>query len=350
MIDSVRAENFGMHRKIEWKHLHNINLLLGINGTGKTFILKAMYVAMRTLEQYRRGNAQHSLPDILQEKLHWTFQTDRLGDLVNKMNNTNNGKLAFSMTVDSKSISYEFGRDTVKKILKAETKFTQNRDSNTVFIPAKEVLSLQDVIVKSREQDMMYGFDDTYLDLVKALQLPRQRGNNYQHFSGGRKILREILGGTVDYDEKKHQWYYKRGNTLYSINTTAEGIKKIAIFNQLLANRYLTPKSVVFLDEIESSLHPQAVVRFLQMIYELSKSGMQFFIATHSYFAIKELYLLAQKNHMSIPVLSLGDSGTPAYDDLLKGMPDNSIIDESVSLYEREVDLTLGDGGYAKDS
>lgn len=347
MIDSIQVENFGMHRNIEWKHLQNINLLLGINGTGKTFILKAMYVAMRTLEQYRRGNAQQSLQDILQEKLHWTFQSDRLGDLVNK---TNGGKLTFSMKVDGKSISYEFGRDTVKKILKAGTTFKQNRDSNTVFIPAKEVLSLQDVILKSREQDMMYGFDDTYLDLVKALQLPRQHGNNYQHFSDGRKILRDILGGTVDYDEKKRQWYYKKGNTLYSINTTAEGIKKIAIFNQLLANRYLTPKSVVFLDEIESSLHPQAVVKFLRMIYELSQSGMQFFIATHSYFAIKELYLLAQEHHMSIPVLSLSDTGTPAYDDLLKRMPDNSIIDEAVSLYEREVDLTLGDGGYAKDS
>lgn len=305
-----------MHKNIEWKHLQNINLLLGINGTGKTFVLKAMYVAMRTLEQYRRGNAQQSLADILQEKLHWTFQIDRLGDLVSK---ADNAKLTFSMTVDNnKSISYEFGRDTVKKILKAGTTFTKNRDSNTVFIPAKEVLSLQNVILKSREQDMMYGFDDTYLDLVKALQLPRQRGNNYQHFADGRKILRDILGGTVDYDEKKRQWYYKKGNTLYSINTTAEGIKKIAIFNQLLANRYLTPKSVVFLDEIESSLHPQAVVRFLQMIYELSQSGMQFFIATHSYFAIKELYLLAQEHHMSIPVLSLSDTGAPAYDDLLK--------------------------------
>lgn len=316
MIDSIQVKNFGMHKNIEWKHLQNINLLLGINGTGKTFVLKAMYVAMRTLEQYRRGNAQQSLADILQEKLHWTFQIDRLGDLVSK---ADNAKLTFSMTVDNnKSISYEFGRDTVKKILKAGTTFTKNRDSNTVFIPAKEVLSLQNVILKSREQDMMYGFDDTYLDLVKALQLPRQRGNNYQDFADGRKILRDILGGTVDYDEKKRQWYYKKGNTLYSINTTAEGIKKIAIFNQLLANRYLTPKSVVFLDEIESSLHPQAVVRFLQMIYELSQSGMQFFIATHSYFAIKELYLLAQEHHMSIPVLSLSDTGAPAYDDLLK--------------------------------
>lgn len=345
MINSVQIENFGMHKNVEWKHLQHINLLLGVNGTGKTFILKALYVAMRTLEQYRRGNAQQSLSDILQEKLHWTFQTDRLGDLVNK---TGNAKLSFAMTVDNKIISYEFGRDTVKKIVKAGTNFEKNRDSNTVFIPAKEVLSLQDVILKSREQDMMYGFDDTYLDLVKALQLPRQRGNNYQHFADGRKILKDILGGTVDYDEKKHQWYYKKGNTLYSINTTAEGIKKIAIFNQLLANRYLTPKSIVFLDEIESSLHPKAVVEFLRMLYELSKSGMQFFIATHSYFAIKELYLLAQENHIHIPVLSLEENNTPSYDDLLAGMPDNSIIDESIRLYEREVDLSLGDG-YAEN-
>ena len=84
------------------------------------------------------------------------------------------------------------------------------------------------------------------------------------------------------------------------------------------------------------------------MLYELSQSGMQFFIATHSYFAIKELYLLAQQHHMSIPVLSLSDTGTPAYDDLLAGMPDNSIIDTSVRLYEREVDMTLGDG-YAEN-
>ena len=346
MINAIRLENFGMHERVAWQNLRPLNLILGVNGTGKTFILKAMYVAMRTLEQYKRGNAQQSLPDILQEKLHWTFQTDRLGDLVNK---ANHAKLTFAMKVDNdKSISYEFGRDTVRKILKAGTTFQRNRDSNTIYIPAKEVLSLQDVILKSREQDMMYGFDDTYLDLVKALQLPRQRGNNYQHFAASRRLLRDILGGAVDYDEKKRQWYYKKGNTLYSINTTAEGIKKIAIFNQLLANRYLTPRSIVFLDEIESSLHPQAVVAFLQMLYELSQSGMQFFIATHSYFAIKELYLLAQQHHMSIPVLSLSDTGTPAYDDLLAGMPDNSIIDTSVRLYEREVDMTLGDG-YAEN-
>ena len=108
--------------------------------------------------------------------------------------------------------------------------------------------------------------------------------------------------------------------------------------------RIIPPRSIVFLDEIESSLHPQVIVAFLQMLYELSQSGMQFFIATHSYFAIKELYLLAQQHHMSILVLSLSDTGTPAYDDLLAGMPDNSIIDISIHQYEKEVDFPLGNG------
>ena len=67
MINAIRLENFGMHERVAWQNLRPLNLILGVNGTGKTFILKAMYVAMRTLEQYKRGTAQQSLPDILQE-------------------------------------------------------------------------------------------------------------------------------------------------------------------------------------------------------------------------------------------------------------------------------------------
>lgn len=47
---------------------------------------------------------------------------------------------------------------------------------------------------------------------------------------------------------------------------------------------------------------------------------------------------------MSIPVLSLSDTGTSAYDDLFAGMPDNSIIDISIYQYEKEVDFPLGNG------
>ncbi|MFK5970006.1 MAG: hypothetical protein QM487_07820 [Candidatus Marithrix sp.] len=46
----------------------------------------------------------------------------------------------------------------------------ENRQENSIFIPAKEVLSLFSIIKKSRLIDKTFGFDDTYLDLVIALE------------------------------------------------------------------------------------------------------------------------------------------------------------------------------------
>jgi AAA15 family ATPase/GTPase len=251
--------------------------------------------------------------------------------------------LRFSLQENGNVFSYEFGRDTTYQITKIENDFENVRDNASIFIPAKEVLSLFQIILKSREQDAMFGFDDTYLDLVKALQIPPQKGKNFGSFSHGRKQLEKIIDGNIIYDTQDNQWYYKKGNTKFSINITSEGIKKIAIFNRLLSNKYLTNKSILCIDEIEASLHPKAISEFLDMIFELSQSGIQFFITSHSYFVIKKLYLLALKNRVSIPVLSLNAEKAPQYDNLLEGMPDNSIIDEAIQLYKSEVDISLGE-------
>ncbi len=68
---------------------------------------------------------------------------------------------------------------------------------------------------------------------------------------------------------------------------------------------------------------------------------MQFFIASHSYFVIKKLYLTAQSEGISIPVISFGSKPD---DDIIRmgfkqGMPDNPIIDESIRLYREEMSL-----------
>jgi hypothetical protein len=66
---------------------------------------------------------------------------------------------------------------------------------------------------------------------------------------------------------------------------------------------------------------------------------MQFFIASHSYFVIKKLYLMAKQEKMSIPVISFNEDGTNEIADLKDGMPENKIIEESVKLYEEELGL-----------
>lgn len=336
MITRLELTNFGPLEKIDWKNLGRINLVIGANGSGKTFLLKSLYSAVRTLEEYKRGDSQRSTAEILADKLHWTFQADKIGDLVGK--SVASG-LTFRSWVDQNEFCYSFGRDTTRQISSIEN-HVPPRASNSIFLPAKEVLSLHSIILKSRETDQVFGFDDTYLDLARALRLPSQKGRNYEAFAKSRQELEKMLGGWVDYDEASGKWKFQKGTQRFPIGVTAEGIKKIAILDTLLSNRYLDHASIIFIDEPESALHPTALIKLLDIVAMLADRGIQFFMASHSYFVVKKLFLIAQEKGISIPVIA-EDNGQWHSADLKDRMPDNAIIAESIRLYEEEVNLAF---------
>lgn len=242
--------------------------------------------------------------------------------------------------LDGKEFCYSFGKDTVKQISSLENHVAP-RSSNSVFLPAKEVLSLHNIILESRENDMRFGFDDTYYDLAKALRIYPQRGRNFGEFATARRRLEGLFGGKVSYNDKSAKWFFRKGNAVFPMGVTAEGIKKIAILDTLLSNRYLDLNSVVFMDEPESALHPSSLTTLLDIVATLADRGIQFFMASHSYFVIKKLTLLAQEKGISMPVISAERAGSWVCADLKDGMPDNDIIAESIRLYEQELDVAV---------
>ena len=122
---------------------------------------------------------------------------------------------------------------------------------------------------------------------------------------------------------------------------TSEGIKKISILDILLGNRYLDPNSIIFIDEPEAALHPTAISGLLDIISMLAECGIQFFLTTHSYFVIKKLSLIAQeKNNIPISVIS-EESEQWSQTNIQDGLPDNSIINESIRLYKEQMRLVL---------
>lgn len=334
MITNIKIESFGPINSIEWDDLQKINLVIGRNSSGKTTILKAIYAGIRSVEQYRRGNNPDSFKSILFDNLYWTFQVNELGKLVKK----GNLELLFSCTSDqNETMSFRFGESTVRNIVNADCNFLP-RDINSIFLPAKEILSLQDLILRSRDDLKVFGFDNTYYDLAKALS-PSRKGRNYKGFSIARKQLKEAIGGSVVYSETKNVWQFRdRDNRVYDIDITAEGIKKLGILDSLLGNHYLSKDSIIFIDEPECALHPELVSSFMDIILSLAKVGIQVFIATHSYFVIKKMYLLSRQNKISIPIISNNGEKWEKYN-LLDGMPDNPIIDESIRLYKEEIML-----------
>lgn len=338
-IEELQLKNFGIVGDFYCDQFSNINLIIGENGTGKTFLLKALYSAVKAMEEYKRGDDISPMNDILSEKLRWTYQVDKLGDIVSK---TAEDGLDFNMKMDKTYLEYRFSKSAASKVGIVGTS-SNGKEGDSIFIPAKEVLSLFSVILKSREIDKAFGFDDTYYDLAKALRISPSLGKNYTVFANSRKVVSEVIDGKVDYDQNGGKWYYKnKKKQKFSIGATSEGVKKIAIMDRLLANGYLGRNSIIFIDEIESALHPKAVCQFLDMIDNIANEmGLQVFITSHSYFVIKKLLLIALKKANTVSCISLNKGQEVKICDLHDGMPDNSIIDTSIQLYEQEIEEVL---------
>ena len=339
MIHRIKMSNFGPIASLEADGLKNLNLIIGRNGNGKTFLLKALYAATKVTEQYKRGKEQRTFAELLQDKLYWTFQPEKIGDLVRR--GENRLEMDMDMMVGKRlgKVSFGFGPSTSKTIL-APVNTVETTDVNSIFLPAKEIVSLQEIIKESRsEKYNAFGFDDTYYDLAMALT-PTTKGKNYKAFASAREELNKTIRGRIEYDKDKKEWIFKdNANRTYAIGMTAEGVKKVAVLDALLGNHYLSRDSVVFIDEPEANLHPELISKFMDIIYTLSEIGIQFFIATHSYFVIKKMYLLAHQHGISVPILSMEEENGWNQYDLKEEMPDNPIIAESVRLYQEEVML-----------
>lgn len=331
MIKAFELHNYGNIADASVNDLGRINLIIGPNKSGKTFLLKALYSAIKTIEGNGRGRENKTVKELLADKLYWTFQSDPIGNIVKK------GKTALSFKMSDEhamEFSYSFGTSTTKIINSFSNTFPKT-DTNSVFIPAKEIVSIRNIIIRNREVDREFGFDDTYYDLAKAI-VRTTKGKNYSAFATARQDLNESLGGKLELQDDGTWVFIGDDKRKYDLALTAEGIKKISILDILLGNRYLTNDSIIFIDELEANLHPSLIMSLLEVIGILAEAGVQFFIASHSYFVIKDLYLQAHQKKMPVPVISL-DNDTVAVSDLMQGMPKNSIIDESVKLYKKEI-------------
>ena len=331
MIKRIKLDNCGPIGKLEWNNLSEINLIIGENASGKTVLLKSLYASVKSIEEYKKGNDHRSYKEILNEKLRWTFQLDKLGNLVKKGNKSNKFKL--EMDIDNQKTSFSFGSSAEKGVGEL-FESVSNRKQNSLFLPAKEVISLANVIKTSRGIEKQFGFDDTYYDLIKALEKNPSKGKISRNFLDAFNDLRKITNGDLEYNSG--EWSFKKGNERHNIFVVSEGYKKIAIIERLIRNRTLNKGSILFIDEPEVYLHPKAVLLFIEMLDKIAKQGIQIIIATHSYFVIKKLIIIAQKNKMSIPVLSLTQPNI-TYENLRDGFPENPIINTAIDLYEEEI-------------
>jgi len=224
-----------------------VNVLIGGNGTGKTTLLKSMYEANKPFAKIMTsyGNA--------------------------------------TVTADGNSIIIE--EDEVDSNKKERSWGVISFDSklkSCIYIPEKDILEHAKGLLPFIEQKET-GFSQVYKDvLVTAQDVPTQIQTETQQ-SVGKKISR-IIDGKVEWVASEGTYYTIRTDGLrIPFANEASGFKKLGYLGLVVASGYLETDSVLFWDEPENSLNPEYIPILVDILLELSRNGVQIFIATHDY-------------------------------------------------------------------
>jgi len=341
-----------------------VNVLVGGNGTGKTTLLRAMYClsgsgSIGLLEPYflKAGKIpglifgqfpyeylkMQATTDGAEARICIRFlRTSGLGEDEGGGDTIfENGR--FVLYHPDKYIDdFTGAKSTIYGIGQSELLFTSAnyKTISAVYIPEKDMLSHSFGFLALKHERPTIPFDDTLTDIIAKAQLyPKKEMFNNPLCAK----IRTIIGGEVAYDNDIFSIVRDNDRTRIPFSMEASGYKKFGLLWKLIRNGLLESGSILFWDEPENSLNPELIPVLVDILLELSRTGIQVFIATHSeilasYFAVNRekgdgvmFYALYKKNGQI-----KADRGERF--DLL--VP-NSLMSESVRLYEKQIERGL---------
>ena len=347
MIRSIYMENMmGFEQFSNPVAFPGITVILGKNDVCKTALMKMMYAVGKATETYNRMKAQNEKPvfrNLLSDKVQSVYGIkNALGDLVRK--NGAPKRLSVQLSFESKhpcDVLFAYGTDTRTSITNIATVGMNGFGGvNYVFIPAKEVLTAFNTIKAVSRQLYYPGWDDTTLDLIDLLDIPVASEVD-SRFDEVLQKIREMFSGELKQISSNERFVYKRNGAEYALPLTAEGIKHIGVLSTLISNGQIKKGTVLFLDEPEDNLHPNALRQLMKVLVLLVNNEVQVFLTTHNYFTLKQLQIEARTHQMDIMCCELHRNSQGVVDssfaNLREAMPDNEIVRESLAMLDEDI-------------
>jgi predicted ATPase len=335
-LTRVRLKRFTAFEELDVEFSPGINVFVGDNGTGKTHLMKVCYAA-----------CDASKPHVsFDNKLIEVFLPS--GRVLGRLIKRQRGSIRGSVEVfrDGRSLRALFSNLARAPTSPTITGANQWADSpiRSVYIPPKEVLA------NAPGFRSLYGlreiqFEAVYDDLLQWAYLPLPRGRIEGQSKHLFPDLEKALAGKVTVKNEEFFLRSKQGKIEFPL--LAEGIRKLGLLWVLLRNGALQDGSVLFWDEPEANLNPRLFGVVIDVLLKLQRMGVQVFFATHDYVILKELDL-RQKNSDKVAFHALykpegtGEIACRTTNSFLDIDP-NAIADTFDSLYDREVERSLGD-------
>lgn len=335
-IRRVNLENITVFKKMEIEFCEGVNVLIGENGTGKTHLLKVLYAFCESKE--RDYNDYNGIKEtFFHFRLLRSFQINSGMDLFR--NRSDSEPILISITT-GKEYRYEISRHNPKTNVWDCIESSEHKNViPAVFIPAKDMLTHGGLEKDFADREL--PIDITLIDILNKAGVSVLKKLDSSIVALRDKIA-GIIGGKVIY--KNDKYYIDRegiGQVIFAVE--AEGYKKLGLVYRLVETGHIKKGSVLIWDEPDANINPKLIPEIVEIILELSRYGVQVFLATHDYNLMKYFSLKAKTgDSLAFYNLFKMDDGVgcereSAYD-LLENNP---IIDANTKLLEDEIEEVL---------
>jgi len=262
-IERVEIKDFLVFKgEFTTEFCSGVNVIIGGNGTGKTTLLKAIYMVCdlaRKLNEIDLETAQH-----------FSINPYFLG-LSNPIFSIRKSKNTDTEKPLNLEIIYEYDKTTKLRISGTNT------PKSIVFIQEKDMLSNS----KGLPEIYKYGkaeYTQFEIDVIEKARVLATCPEQPLY----REIC-DIIGGEPQNDGQS--FFMKRHNVaeLIPFSSEAAGYRNFGLLASLIRNEQITHDSILFWDNPENNLNPELIPALIDILLELQRGGVQIFVATHSY-------------------------------------------------------------------
>ena len=284
--------------EIDFNDLKGINLIIGKNNTGKTYLSNFIYTVLRNIRIERTLNDEirsigkrmenNNFSDELRETdLPFVFHTNK-----NRFENT--------------KINIEF--DEKDKFTENKKYFLENIEINNVCcFPAERsgAILFYNQLLENRNNILRQLELSRDINLLKNISRYSEPVNEYiirlnqleeyenkEETKIYRNLVKDIDIQNIIEGEiliKSNQIIYKTENNVeLNMGLVSSTVKTLAGF-YLYLKYFAMERDIIFIDEIELNLHPENQRKIMKLINYLSKQGIKFIISTHSPIITEEI-------------------------------------------------------------
>jgi len=360
MITKMHVKNFTVFEDETFEFGRNLNVIVGVNGTGKTHLLKLAYLFARlgweahSDGQYRGGSPPAERP---WEEVFAVRASDDLRGLFmarSERELTRWGAAVAEVCAWAEADGIGFALrsgGTVETMIHSDFSYPPPNawlDGETVLVPASDVLSrdpgLRPVLKRYAVREEQTT--EALLDIVQGAPLKREHVRPEL-----RQIVTEMharMGGKPEVDPDGNVFIVTDEGHRVAASMAAQGHLRLATIALLLTRLTLDAGSVICWDEPEANMNPALMTAACKAILDFARAGIQMFVATHSLFMLRELHMLTKSPvYEGLDTRYVGlhrtDSGvhvTQGREDVDLG--ELAMLDEELRQSDRYMDLENG--------